>query len=90
MGQFLLVYIRFRHIHMQLCLIIQKSCCFIQQFSKKCIILSGDKTLDLSCEGMISRIPRDHSHLFVLAFGHQEPTYSAEGQDYRLGCSSTA
>ena len=56
-------YIRFRHIHMQLCLIIQKSCCFIQQFSKKCIISSGDKTLDLSCEGMISHI-EDHSTFF--------------------------
>ena len=33
----------------------QKSSCFIQQFSKKCIISSGDKTHDLSCEGMISR-----------------------------------
>ena len=49
-------YIRFRHIHMQLCLIIQKSCCFIQQFPKKRIISSGDKTHDLSCEGMISHI----------------------------------
>ena len=58
-------YIRFRHIHMQLCLIIQKSCCFIQQFSKKCIISSGDKTLDPSCEGMISHI-EDHSTFFIV------------------------
>lgn len=62
-GGLVFTYIRFRHIHMQLCLIIQKSCCFIQQFSKKCIILSGDKTLDLSCEGMISHI-EDHSTFF--------------------------
>ena len=91
-GQPLLVFIKkvfFRHIHMQLCLITRSPAASSNSFPKNASFRAAIKPTTFPARAW-SPATEGYSQLFVLAFGHQEPTYSAEGQDYRLGCSSTA